>query len=257
LTIDFGKWASSLGLESNYTKDQMNYSRSHWFTFLPAYHMGGRVNYRFNDAVALNYWITNGTQQTESFKNFKDQFLGVVLQPAKSLTWTAQYYLGQEQPDVESRRGATQPRRVVVVPVDRTAETPIFDTYATWQPSPAITVGAEADVVSQNQTPPDSRFRRCVVASGAGGAGRRSPSWRIPARPRRSLHGDDAVDRRDDGDLRLPAGGRLPRAHGVARRLHEHAVLSNEHARLPQEAPAHRDARADLVVGDEAGLVVR
>src|ERR1022692_4493728 len=38
LTVDFGKWASSLGLEGNYTKDQMNYSRSYWFNFLPFYH---------------------------------------------------------------------------------------------------------------------------------------------------------------------------------------------------------------------------
>ena len=40
LTIDFGKWASSLGMENNYTKDQMNYSRSYWFDYLPFYHMG-------------------------------------------------------------------------------------------------------------------------------------------------------------------------------------------------------------------------
>jgi hypothetical protein len=31
LTIDFGKWASALGPESNYTKDQINYSRSYFF----------------------------------------------------------------------------------------------------------------------------------------------------------------------------------------------------------------------------------
>ena len=28
LTVDFGKWASAMGIENNYTKDQMNYSRS-------------------------------------------------------------------------------------------------------------------------------------------------------------------------------------------------------------------------------------
>jgi hypothetical protein len=33
LTVDFGKWASSLGLEGNYTKDQLNYSRSFWFDY--------------------------------------------------------------------------------------------------------------------------------------------------------------------------------------------------------------------------------
>ena len=70
LTLDFGKWASSLGFEGNYTKDQINYSRSLYFNFLPFYHMGARVNYQVNDAVALHYWITNGTQQTENFNNF-------------------------------------------------------------------------------------------------------------------------------------------------------------------------------------------
>ena len=39
LNVDFGKWASSLGYEGNYTKDQMNYSRAYWFDFLPFYHM--------------------------------------------------------------------------------------------------------------------------------------------------------------------------------------------------------------------------
>jgi hypothetical protein len=37
LKVDFGKWASSLGIEGNYTQDQMNYSRSYWFNFLPFY----------------------------------------------------------------------------------------------------------------------------------------------------------------------------------------------------------------------------
>src|ERR1035438_6509822 len=40
VTVDFGKWASSLGIEGNYTKDQINYSRSFWFNYLPFYHMG-------------------------------------------------------------------------------------------------------------------------------------------------------------------------------------------------------------------------
>ncbi len=99
LTVDFGKWASSLGIEGNYTKDQMNYSRSYWFDFLPFYHTGARVNYKFNDSIAMNYWITNGTQQTEPFNNFKDQFFGLNLQPRKNIAWTVNYYFGQEHPD--------------------------------------------------------------------------------------------------------------------------------------------------------------
>ena len=42
----------------------MNYSRSYWFNFLPSYHTGARLNYKFSDTVAVNYWATNGTQQT-------------------------------------------------------------------------------------------------------------------------------------------------------------------------------------------------
>jgi hypothetical protein len=83
LSVDFGKWASSLGVENNYSKDQANYSRSYWFNYLPFYHMGARVNYRFNDAVAVNYWLTNGTQQTEAFNNYKDQMFGAVINPTK------------------------------------------------------------------------------------------------------------------------------------------------------------------------------
>jgi len=160
LTVDFGKWASALGYENNYAKDQINYSRSYWFNFLPFYHAGGRVNYRFNDRVAVNYWITNGTQQTEEFNNFKDQFVGLVLQPAKSVTWNVQYYLGQERADVEpiEQPGPptlpTQPG-LSVVPVDAfKGKLQIVDSYVTWTPSASTTVGLEGDyVTSQNPAP--------------------------------------------------------------------------------------------------------
>ena len=101
LTLDFGKWASSLGIEGNYSKDQINYSRSFWFDFLPFYHTGVRMNYKFNGAIALNYWVTNGTEQTEPFNAFKDELIGLNLQPGKTLTLTTNYYLGQEHPDVQ------------------------------------------------------------------------------------------------------------------------------------------------------------
>src|SRR5664279_6098304 len=71
LTVDFGKWASSLGAEGNYTQFQMNYSRGYWFYFLPFYHMGIRAQYAINKKLALNYWIVNGTNQTEPTNGFK------------------------------------------------------------------------------------------------------------------------------------------------------------------------------------------
>ena len=100
VTIDFGKWSSSIGLEGNYTKDQINYSRSFWFDYLPFYHMGLRMNYKVNDLLSVNYWVTNGTNQTEAFNGYKDELAGFVLTPSKNLSWTVNYYLGQEHPDV-------------------------------------------------------------------------------------------------------------------------------------------------------------
>ncbi len=99
LTLDFGKWASSIGIEGNYTKDQMNYSRSLWFDFLPFYHMGVRASYKINNVVAANYWLVNGTQEVEDFNGFKDELFGLVVTPNKNLSWTINYYLGQDHPD--------------------------------------------------------------------------------------------------------------------------------------------------------------
>ena len=39
--------------ESNYAKDNFNYSRSYYFNFLPFYHMGFRTKYPVNDRLTL------------------------------------------------------------------------------------------------------------------------------------------------------------------------------------------------------------
>jgi hypothetical protein len=150
LTVDFGKWASSLGFENNYTKDQINYSRSYWFNFLPFYHMGARTSYKLNDAVTLNYWIVNGTQQVEPFNGFKDQFFGLSLQPRKTISWNVNYYLGQEHPDFRFVPNATQ--TLQGTPFEPIANAPngrlhIIDTYVSWQVSPRLTLALEGDYV--------------------------------------------------------------------------------------------------------------
>src|ERR1035438_360501 len=154
LNVDFGKWGSSLGIEGNYTKDQMNYSRSYWFNFLPFYHMGARLNYKLNDKIALNYWITNGTQQTEPFNGFKDQLFGLNIQPHKNVAWTVNYYLGQEHPDVQflpNYTGTNLPTAQGIpfepIPNPPSGKLHIFDSYLTWQASPKLTLGWEGDYV--------------------------------------------------------------------------------------------------------------
>jgi len=165
LTVDVGKWASSLGIENNYSKDQINYSRSYWFNFLPFYHMGARTTYKFNDKIAFNYWVVNGTQQVEPFNGFKDQFVGFVLTPRKTITWNLNYYLGQEHPDVVFfTNGGAPPNSPTQqsVPFQPITNAPsgklhILDTYMTWQSTPKLTLAWEGDYVIerlQQNSPP-------------------------------------------------------------------------------------------------------
>ncbi len=154
VNIDFGKWSSSLGIEGNYTKDQINYSRAFWFDFLPFYHMGARANIPVNDRFSVNYWIVNGTNQVEATNGFKDELFGFVAKPVKAVAWTMNYYLGQEHPD---RAPATNCGPIPVQPgLCFTAITPapngkthIFDSYATWQPTPKLVFALEGDYFLQ------------------------------------------------------------------------------------------------------------
>ena len=133
LTLDFGKWASPLGIETNYSKDQFNYSRSYLFNPLPFYHAGVRATYQFNNAVAVTYAVVNGVQQAEDFNGFKSQIVSVTIHPAKSLSWSSNYYVGQEQRDAEA--GAPTPD----------GRLHIVDSNATWTVTPKLTLAAEGD----------------------------------------------------------------------------------------------------------------
>ena len=155
LNVDFGKWASSLGVEGNYTKDQMNYTRSFYFYFLPFYHTGVRTSYHVNDRLALNYWVINGTNQSEPTNGYKDELFGFVLQPAKSITWTTNYYVGQEHPDSAQAANCTVPVQpglcfTPITPAPN-GKIHIFDTYVTWQVRPRLTLQGEADYVIQRE----------------------------------------------------------------------------------------------------------
>lgn len=154
LTVDFGKWASALGVESNYNKDQINYSRSYLFDFLPFYHTGFRAGYDLSPKVSLTYWLVNGAQQTEDFNGFKSQAFIVTLKPTSTVNWNLNYYFGQEQRDVNAVLnpglpvGPTQPG----LPVANISPTPdgrehILDTYLTWNATPKLTLVGEGDYV--------------------------------------------------------------------------------------------------------------
>lgn len=155
INVDFGKWGSSLGIEGNYTKDQMNYSRAFWFDFLPFYHMGARVSIPVTDRFTINYWIVNGTNQVEATNGYKDELFGFIAKPIKSITWTANYYLGQEHPDrvVSTTCGPVpvQPGLCFIgINSPPNGKTDIFDSYATWQPNSKLTFVLEGDYFVQH-----------------------------------------------------------------------------------------------------------
>ena len=155
LEIDFGKWSSSLGIEGNYTKDQMNYSRSFFFDFLPFYHMGIRASLPVSDKFTVNYWVVNGTNQVEATNGFKDELFGFVAKPTKNITWTSNYYLGQEHPDRAVSAIPTDPVPVqpdlnfVAIRPAPDGRTHIFDNYVTWQVNPKLSVAVEGDYFLQ------------------------------------------------------------------------------------------------------------
>jgi len=139
LRTDFGKFASNLGFETNYAKDNDHFSRSYLFNFLPYYHSGLRTSLPVHDKVTLMYMLTNGIQQTEDFNDFKSNHFAAVLAPVTNVSWTVNYYFGQEQPDASTGSGEV---------VARDGWFRVFDTYVSWTPTPALGFGLDVNHVT-------------------------------------------------------------------------------------------------------------
>jgi hypothetical protein len=135
LQADFGKFASNLGFETNYAKDNNQFSRAYLFNFLPFYHSGLRLSLPVHDKVTLMYMLTNGIQQTEDFNDFKSNHVTAIVKPVASVTWTANYFFGQEQSDGGQ---ATGPDGFFKV----------FDTYATYAATPKVSFGLDVNYVT-------------------------------------------------------------------------------------------------------------
>ena len=176
LTVNFGKFASSFGIENNYTKDQINYSRSYWFNFLPYYHMGFQTTYPVTSKLNVSYWLTNGVNQTEDFNGFKSHAVLLNYNPAPSVSANLNYFNGQEH------RG-----EMGVAPRGRSH---FVDGYVTWKATDRLTLAAEADYVISRAEPSSG------PQSVSGGAG----YVRYRFHPRFSLGGRFAY-LRDSGGL--------------------------------------------------------
>jgi len=136
LNVDFGRFTSALGFEGTYPKDQLNYSRSLLFAALPFYHMGFRTTYRLSDRATFSYLLVNGLNQMEDFNGFKSNHFMLSTTPAKSLSWTASYYFGQENRDLPPPAPRQEGR------------THIADTYLTWNLTRKLTLVGEGDYIA-------------------------------------------------------------------------------------------------------------
>jgi putative OmpL-like beta-barrel porin-2 len=153
LQVDFGKFASALGFENNYTKDQINYSRSYFFNFLPFYHMGLRSTYAPSDKLSLTYWLVNGAQQTEDFNGFKSQAAIVTIKPLPSVSWNVNYYQGREARDLNPALNPgipalpTQPGLSIDAIAGDRSRLHIVDSYASWTRARTL-LAVEGDYVA-------------------------------------------------------------------------------------------------------------
>jgi hypothetical protein len=142
LHVDAGKYASLLGYETNYAKDNQAFSRAYLFNFLPFYHSGVRLTLPVNDRVSLLYMLSNGIQQTEDFNAFKSSHVAAILKPTPRVTWVVNYYVGQEQPDGGQPGGPDGCFRV-------------FDTSVTVTPAPRLSLALDVNHVTNELTTDD------------------------------------------------------------------------------------------------------
>ncbi len=171
LELDFGKFASSLGNEGNYTKDQIAYSRAYSFNYLPFYHTGLRANYNLGPKLNVAYWLVNGANDTEDLNGFKSQAFLFTIKPASTVSWNVNYYFGQEARDVQPALNPGLPASPTQPGLPTTNINPapngrehIFDTYATWNATKKLTLVPEADYVL-NRTYTEQQPGRVVIGS--------------------------------------------------------------------------------------------
>ncbi len=160
LTMDFGKFSSSLGYEGNYTKDQINYTRSYLFNFLPYYHVGFRSNYAFNAKFNVTHYLVNGIGQSEDFNGFKSQAILLNIKPTKRVSWNVNYYTGIEARDSNPALNPgfallpTQPGLTTdVIQPAPSGRTHIIDSYLSWTATDKLSFAGQFDyVISRAQT---------------------------------------------------------------------------------------------------------
>lgn len=176
LTVDFGKWASSLGLEGNYTQEQVNYSRSLLFNFLPFYHFGVRSRYDFDDRWGASYWLVNGDGQSEDFNRSPSHAGSLHWTPHPRLSTNWSYFGGNGNASRPAMPGTGQGMHGL----NLDGKFHIAYSQAVWRASRRLTLAAEASHVTfrerSNSTP------QTMLGGGATADIQLAPGWNLGAR---------------------------------------------------------------------------
>jgi len=95
---DVGKFVTMHGAEVIESQDNWNYTRSILFGYaIPFYHVGVRASVPVSDKLSLAGFVTNGwNNSSEMYGDFPCVALQATLKPSGSVTWIANYMVGQE-----------------------------------------------------------------------------------------------------------------------------------------------------------------
>jgi hypothetical protein len=102
--IDAGKFVTPIGAEVIEAQDNWNYTRSTLFGYaIPFYHLGVRATVPVTDKLSLAGYLVNGWNNASDVDGLKTLAVGATLKPTGSLTWIANYMVGKEAEDLDTR----------------------------------------------------------------------------------------------------------------------------------------------------------
>ena len=101
---DAGKFVTPIGTEVIESQDNWNYTRSILFGYaIPFYHLGVRATVPVTDKLSLSGYLVNGWNNAVEIDGRKTFAVGATLKPTASVTWVANYMLGKEAEDLDTR----------------------------------------------------------------------------------------------------------------------------------------------------------
>jgi hypothetical protein len=189
--------------------------------------------------------------QTEEFNNYRDQLYGFVLTPTPAITWTLNYYQGQEHPDViylqsqppgMPRLPNQQGTSILPLVNPPDGKLQIGDTYVSWQASKALLFAAEADYVQERLFSYSSPQRTLGGALYAG--------YQITPKVAFAARAEYA-------HTRLPCHERLFGARRIPTRPIQSALLLELHAGIARNRATHLRIGPGMVARPKRGPMVR